>query len=320
MQNTANLGLCSNGCYQPLKPVSFLWHEKCPYHPGWTQRSPLTTTEGLCALPRQRTFNPRHKYETSFTAILLKAVTWPLNTAHFCPFWERYCTTLPTVTRDAFPFAKPHLASGRSRARQKSLRANLSGVSRPSWGLPGWGCAPGAPSSGHPCLIQKASNSFRQGARSSQTAAFWTAVREQSYSANDGAGSAGSKYNQEFSHSAAVMDVASWCVSTLVSVKAWGSWNKRKQIPSKFLLSKQWGVQWANEFPVHYPIPVLPSHQAYFSTPCKCNMEKMLATGFSSSLVPLFFIFFLLSLLHTLPLSYYNLSWLAAICHLLPCW
>lgn len=45
---------------------------------------------------------------------------------------------------------------------------------------------------------------------SSRPAAFWMAVRKQSLSANDGAGSVGSKYNQEFSHPAGVMDVASW--------------------------------------------------------------------------------------------------------------
>lgn len=52
------------------------------------------------------------------------------------------------------------------------IQANLSEVSQPSWGLPGWGRAPGAPSAGHSCLIQKASSSFRQGVRTSQPAAF----------------------------------------------------------------------------------------------------------------------------------------------------
>lgn len=49
------------------------------------------------------------------------------------------------------------------------------------------------------------------------------AVCKQSFSASDRVGSEGSKYNQEFSHPAVVMDMASWCVSTSVSVKAWGS-------------------------------------------------------------------------------------------------
>lgn len=99
MQNATNLRLCKNCCYQPLKPSSFLWHEKCVSHPGWTQSPPLPITTGLCSLPRQRTFNPRHKYATIFTVILLKAVKWPLKAAHFCSFQEYTPPTPPLPER-----------------------------------------------------------------------------------------------------------------------------------------------------------------------------------------------------------------------------
>lgn len=94
MQNATNLRLCKNGCYKPLKPSSFLWQEKCTSHPGWTQRSPLPITTGLCTLPRPRTFNLRHKYEAIFTVVLLKAVKWPLRQHSFV--LSRNANTPPT--------------------------------------------------------------------------------------------------------------------------------------------------------------------------------------------------------------------------------
>lgn len=136
-------------------------------HPTQTEPKGLPCQ---CALHRKTSFHSKHKYENIFTAILLKAEKWPLKADHFCLFWECY-STHPTVSKDTFPFAKPPSANGR-RVGEKPLQANLSEVSQPSWGLSGWGRAPGAPSAGHSCLIQKASSSFRQGVRTSQPAAF----------------------------------------------------------------------------------------------------------------------------------------------------
>lgn len=110
----------------------------------------------LCALPRQRNFNHRHKHEIIFTSILLKVIKWQWKWAYFWPFWECCCwVTHPTVIRDTFLFAKSPPASSRTRAGQEPLQANLLGVSQPRWGLPGWGCAPVAHSAGHSCLIQR---------------------------------------------------------------------------------------------------------------------------------------------------------------------
>lgn len=91
----------------------------------------------------------------------------------------------------------------------------------------------------------------------------------------------------------------------LVSVKAWGSWNKRKQIPSEFLLSKQRGTQWPNAFPGHYPVPALKSHQAFISARCKCSSgKKCLPLDFPSTYFPFFILFFFSSLSLSLSLFY----------------
>lgn len=234
---------------------------------------------------------------------------WPLKADHFCLFWEHCCTTHPTITRDTFPFAKPSSANGRRRAGKKPLQSNLLEVSQPSWGLPGWGHTTGAPSAGHSFLIQKASSSFRQGVRTSQPAAFRKRCASRASLRVTEWGSEGSKYNQEFSHPAVVMDMASWCVSTSVSVKAWGSWNKRKQIPSEFLLSKQRAVQWANAFPGKYPTPVLQSHQTFIPALRKCSSRKKCLPLHSTSSCSLLFQFFS-SHSHTLPLIITFQVWL----------
>lgn len=249
-----------------------------------------------------------------FTFIFLKAVTAEGSTL------LHVAGTLPHHPPHHYQRHLPLCKTSLSKQQKKPLQANLLGESRPRWGLPGWGHGPGAPSAGRSCLIQKASSSFRRGVWSSRPAPFRRAVCEQSFSANDGVGSVGTKYNQEFYHPAAVTDMARWCVSTSVSVKAWSSWNKRKQIPSEFLLSKQRGLQWPNVFPGQYPTPVLQSHKAFISTLCKCSSGKNACHWIFLQLSPPVFHFFsFLSCSHALPLSYYNFSWLAATCHLLPC-
>lgn len=246
-----------------------------------------TETKGLpcllqCALHRQTSFNSKHKYENIFTAILLKAEKWPLKADHFCLFWECY-STHPTVSRDTFPFAKPPSANGRrvggkappskpfrsvsAKLRAARVRTCTRGIFSRSFMFDPEGIQ----------LLQARRADFPAGCISE-------AVRKQSFSASDRVGSEGSKYNQEFSHPVVVMDMARWCVSTLVSVKVWGSWNKRKQIPSEFLLGKQRAAQWANAFPRQYPTPVLQSHKTFITAHCKCSsMKKCLPLLFPSS-------------------------------------
>lgn len=241
--NTTDLVLCSNWCYQPLTLLSFLSQEKFTSCPSWTQRSPLPITMDYVLFTDEE-FNSKHKYENIFSAILLKAEQWPLKANNFCLFWERYSTTLPTVSRNTFPFAKPPSANGReeqgkskpfrsvsAKLRAARVRTCTRGTFSKSFMFDPEGIQ----------LLQARRADFPAGCISE-------AVFKQSFSASDRVGSEGSKYNQEFSHPVVVMDVASWCVSTLVSVKAWGSWNKRKQIPSEFLLSKHRTVQWVMHF------------------------------------------------------------------------
>lgn len=114
------------------------------------------------------------------------------------------------------------------------------------------------------------------------------------------------------------MDTASWCVSTSGSVETWGLWNKRKQIPPEFLLSKQWGGQWVRAWQGHTRSQSWESSKTFRSVMCISSGGKSAFHRAFLQLCSALFHFFLPCLSCVLPLSYYNLSWFTAMYHLLP--
>lgn len=284
MLNTTDLVLSSNWCYQPLTLLSFLSHGKFTSHPSWTQRSPLPIPMDYMVFTDKK-FNSKHKYENIFTAILLKAEMWPLKADHFCLFENATAPSTLLLAETPSPLQNLHQQMAEEEQRKSKPFRSVSAKLRAARVRT---CSRGTFSRSFMFdpesiqLLQARCADFPAGCISE-------AVCKLSSSASDSVGSEGSKYNQEFFHPVVVMDVASWCVSTLVSVKAWGSWNKRKQIPSEFLLSKQRTVQWANAFPGQYPTPVLQSHRTLIPAHCRhTSREKMLSIAFSFILVPFF--------------------------------